>query len=224
MGLVAHDYGRSCGQHWIGHRGKSVAVSFTPGRRRAGVAMALEILRVVCGRARKRTASKSRPIRAPEVFPAAVHEKRPRRIRPISFHPFSRLLDATLTVEVYRLDLPGFPVVRDCDRSRGRKGGGGIHERNVHLACASNKLEVYGGGGAAPGLRLRSKTAAGDRGRRRSGGNSENGGWCGMDFATQPIAQQVVRAEKADRRMKTGVQPFSYTSPPLLLQRYTYMY
>jgi hypothetical protein len=146
VGLVAHDYGRSCGQHWIGHRGKSVAVSFTPGRRRAGVAMALEILRVVCGRARKRTASKSRPIRAPEVFPAAVHEKRPRRIRPISFHPFSRLLDATLTVEVYRLDLPGFPVVRDCDRSRGRKGGGGIHERNVHLACASNKLEVYGSG------------------------------------------------------------------------------
>ena len=108
--------------------------------------MALEILRVVCGRARKRTASKSRPIRAPEVFPAAVHEKRPRRIRPISFHPFSRLLDAALAVEVYRLDFPGFPVVRDRDRSRGRKGGGGIHERNVHLACASNKLEVYGGG------------------------------------------------------------------------------
>ena len=161
---MAHDYGRSCGQHWSGHRGKSCAVSFTPGRRRAGVAMALEILRVVCGRARKRTASKSRPIRAPEVFPAAVHEKRPRRIRPISFHPFSRLLDAALAVEVYRLDFPGFPVVRDRDRSRGRKGGGGIHERNVHLACASNKLEVgaarrrWSGGGVAVeccGRRLR---------------------------------------------------------------------
>ena len=204
--------------------------------------MALEILRVVCGRARKRTASKSRPIRAPEVFPAAVHEKRPRRIRPISLDPFSRLLDAALAVEVYRLDFPGFPVVRDCDRSRGRKGGGGIHERNVHLACASNKLEVYGGGGAAPGLRLRSKTAgvaAVEDGVaaecckrcggvlqevRWSGGNSGDGGWCGMDFPSQPIAQQVVRAEKADWRVKTGVQPFSYTSPPLLLQRYTYMY
>jgi len=137
--------------------------------------MALEILRVVCGRARKRTASKSRPIRAPEVFPAAVHEKRPRRIRPISFHPFSRLLDAALAVEVYRLDFPGFPVVRDRDRSRGRKGGGGIHERNVHLACASNKLEVYGGGGAAPGLRLQPEARSKTEWRRSGGDGLEKG-------------------------------------------------
>ena len=75
-----------------------------------------------------------------------------------------------------------------------------------------------------PGLRLRSKTAGVAAVEDGVAGNSGNDGWCGMDFATQPIAQQVVRAEKMDRRMKTGVQPFSYTSPPLLLQRYTYMY
>ena len=136
-----------------------------------------EMLHPLCAQAYCRTVSKRGyrglrcgPVSAPEVFPAAVHEKRPRRIRPISFHPFSRLLDAALAVEVYRLDFPGFPVVRDRNRSGRRKGGGGIHERNVHLACASNKLEVYGVGGGAARVAVAVEDCGRSRGRRRSGG------------------------------------------------------